>query len=81
MKPYRTEVVFKKEKEFKLDELDQKILRILRKMESATSTEIGEEAGLSKVSVVKRMNALVIIGAVRKAGKGPATRYSVGGEG
>ncbi|MFA4956769.1 MAG: RNA-binding domain-containing protein [Candidatus Methanoperedens sp.] len=81
LKPYRTEVVFKKEKEFKLDEVDQKILRILRKMESATSTEIGEEAGLSKVSVVKRMNALVIIGAIRKAGKGPATRYSVGGKG
>ncbi len=81
LKSYRTEVVFKKEKEFKLDELDQKILRILRKMKSATSTEIGEEAGLSKVTVVKRMNALVLVGSVKKEGKGPATRYSIAGEG
>lgn len=50
-------------------------------MKSATSTEIGEEAGLSKVTVVKRMNALVLVGSVKKEGKGPATRYSIAGEG
>lgn len=79
LKPYRTEVVFKKEKEFKLDELDQKVLRILRKMKTATGAEIGREMGLSKVTVVKRLNVLVTIGAVRKEGKGPATRYLTAG--
>ncbi len=75
LKPYRTEVVFKKAKEIKLDELDQKILRVLRKTKSTASTDIAEEAGLSKVSVVKRLNVLIAAGIIRKAGKGRATRY------
>jgi ATP-dependent DNA helicase RecG len=76
LKPYRTEVVFRKEKKLEFAETDQRILDALTGIGFATSTEISKVTGLSKVAVVKHLNALILIGAVEKVGKGRATRYS-----
>ena len=77
LKPYRTEVVFRKENKLEFAEIDQNILDAIKNLESATSTEIGSVTGLSKVAVVKHLNALIFAGAVEKSGKGRATRYSI----
>lgn len=80
LKPYRTEVVFRKEKKLEFGETDQRILDALTGIGFATSTEISNVTGLSKVAVVKHLNALILAGAVEKVGKGRATRYSNVGE-
>jgi len=77
LKPYRTIVVFRKKMKLKFAEVDQRIMGALTKIRSATSTEIGRKTGLSKVAVVKHLNALILVGAVEKTGKGRATRYSI----
>jgi len=77
LKPYRTEVVFRKENKLEFAEIDQNILDTLKKIEPATSTKVGSATELSKVAVVKHLNALILAGAVEKTGKGRATRYSI----
>lgn len=80
LKPYRTEVVFRKEKKFEFAETDQQILDAIAGIGYTTSTEISQLTGLSRVAVVKHLNALILAGAVEKVGKGRATRYSNTGE-
>lgn len=77
LKPYRTELVFRKDKVPKLDEPDMKVLDLVRILKSTTSTEISQKIGLSRVSVVKRLNNLVLKGFIEKTGQGRSTRYAI----
>ncbi|MDO9537762.1 MAG: hypothetical protein Q7J68_05550 [Thermoplasmata archaeon] len=40
--------------------------------------EIGSEIGVSKVTVLRKIDRLVDMNFVEKIGKGPATRYRLG---
>ena len=48
-----------------LDQVDQKILALLKENARMTLSEIGEQAGISRVSVKKRMEALEKNGVIR----------------
>jgi len=71
--PSKVDVVFYK-KIVGIDEVDRKIIAII-KDHPMSSSEIGSNVGLSKVSVLKRIKKLLVIMEVKKLGKGPGTRY------
>jgi len=77
IRPYRTELVFKKEQYRELDNIDREIVKVLEVKEDASSTEIGEELDVSKVTVVNHLKHLRSVGIVYKTGKGPSTRYTI----
>lgn len=77
IRPYRTELVFRKEQYRELDKIDREIVEVLKVKEDASSTEIGKELALSKVTVVNHLKHLTSAGIVYKTGKGPSTRYKI----
>lgn len=74
LKAFGTEVEFKKEKELKIDETNQKILDCLRNGPKRSS-ELAAFAGISKQSVLTRLQDLLQIGLVLEQGRGPELRY------
>ena len=60
----------------RLDEIDYKILEILRENGRAPYTEIAKAVGLSEAAVRKRVNSMVKRGIIRKF----SIEYSVEGE-
>ena len=72
--PLHTEVIFEKEKPREIDEVDEKILALLRRREMKAS-EISREIKLSKTATIARLKKLMEIGLVKKKGRGPATTY------
>lgn len=73
--PNRFEVVFRKRVEDLLDEVDRKILEFLTI--PRRSGEIAEYVGLSKPSVLKRLEKLEGLGLVRATGRGSHRRYTL----
>ncbi len=71
----RFEVVFRKKTEEMLDEIDRKILEFL--IVPRRSGEIAEYIGLSKPSVLRRLEKLEALGLVRATGKGSHRRYEL----
>ena len=71
-----TEIVFKKEKEL-LSGNEKEILSLLSEGEK-TASEIASEMGVSKVTVLRKVDQLREINFVEKIGKGPSTRYRLG---
>jgi ATP-dependent DNA helicase RecG len=73
--PGYTEVIFEKKlKAEKFDEIDEKILALLKK-KPMKSSELSRELGISKPTVVNRLSLLVREGLAVKRGRGPATTY------
>lgn len=60
---------------FGLDEIDNRIIRILRTKE-ASSSDLTDEIGISRQAIVNRLNRLIRLGLVKRYGKGWRTRYS-----
>ena len=79
LKPYRTEIVFTKKAIPELDKMDKMILSLLKRDNISTSGELSQELGISKVTVLKRLNKLILEGRIIRTGSGPSTRYSVTG--
>lgn len=77
--PSRVDVVFTKVLKKGIDEIDQKIIAILKENPMG-STNISGFVGLSKVSVVNRLKRLESIGLVKRIGKGPTTVYTIAQE-
>lgn len=76
IKPFLTEVIFEKRyKESIVDELDKKILELLRREGPLMSSEIARELGVSKPTVLKRLNKLIALELVNVEGKGARRRY------
>lgn len=72
---FRFDVVFSKEKYFDmLEDLDRKILSILKEGPKASSS-IAQQVGLSKQAIILRINKLTSLGLVKKIGRGPRTVY------
>ena len=71
-----TEIVFKKEKEL-LSNTEKEILSSLSDGEK-TASEISSEIGMSKVTILRKIERLSEINFVEKIGKGPSTRYRLG---
>jgi ATP-dependent DNA helicase RecG len=70
----KVDVVLKKIREHpEMDEIDRKIYAMLNT--PRRSSEITEEVGMSKVSILARLEKLISLGLVRKEGRGPGTRY------
>ena len=75
LKQYYTEVIFEKSKKMaQLDDIDQKVLSLIKQRINASSS-IAKELGMSKVSVVKRIKKLELLALVKKRGKGRSIRY------
>ena len=72
--PARVDVVFTKTLKKGLDDLDQKVMALLRDGPMG-STEIAGAILLSRVSAVKRLKRLVSLGLVKMSGRGPSTVY------
>lgn len=71
-----TEIVFKKEKDL-LSTVEKDILSVISNGEK-TSSEIASKIGISKVTVLRKIDRLREINFVEKIGNGPATRYQIG---
>lgn len=69
------EVIFKKDVEHLLDELDRNILKIL--IMPKKSGEIARELGISKPTVLSHLKKLEGLGLVKKEGKSPHIKYKV----
>jgi len=67
------EVIFKKDVQSVLDEIDRSILKILSTPKR--SGEIAKELGISKPSVLSRLKKLEGLRLIRKEGKSPHIRY------
>lgn len=59
-----------------LDEIDEKIMRIIVNKPSS-SMEIAREVGLSKQAVVRRLNRLITLGLIKRRGRGWRTVYLI----
>lgn len=76
IRPYVTEVIFQKTAKDKIiDEIDEKILRLIRREGAMTSGEIARELSISKPTVIKHLKKLIGIGLVKEKGRGPSKRY------
>ena len=75
-KPYEFffEVVFEREMPPELDEIDRKILSVIKSV-PRTSTEISTEIKLSKPATIARLKRMIAMGIIRKIGRGPKTKY------
>ncbi len=74
---YIFDVVFKKEEKLDiLDDLDRKIISLLRE-KPAPASEIAKNIGISKQAVLRRIKKMISIGLIRRIGRGPKTRYSI----
>jgi len=69
-----TTAVFEITMENLLDELELKILELLSSGEM-NSSEIAEKLGVSKPTILKRVEKLVSLGYIESLGRGPTTRY------
>ncbi|RLF40559.1 MAG: hypothetical protein DRN12_05160 [Thermoplasmata archaeon] len=69
-----TTAVFEITMENLLDELELKILELLSSGEM-NSSEIAEKLGVSKPTILKRVEKLVSLGYIESLGSGPTTRY------
>lgn len=76
LRPYRTEVVFTKKNIYLLEDVDKRIIQLLKSSGISTSVQLSRELGISKVSVLKHLNRLISTGHVIRTGSGPSTRYS-----
>jgi len=76
LKPFMTEVEFRKEKELEIDKTSEKIIQFL-KTGSKRSSEIAKFTGLSKQTVLDRLSNLSKLGVVLQKGEGPERRYYV----
>ncbi|MBD3408360.1 MAG: hypothetical protein GF411_19715 [Candidatus Lokiarchaeota archaeon] len=72
---YRTKVIFRKSKGKELDDVDSRIISYLSTIGNAKSEDIVTEIGMSKRSVITRLNHLITLGLVDKKGKGRGTIY------
>lgn len=78
IRPFVTEVIFKKLKESPiLDEYDRKIYQLLKERGVLSSSEIAQIVGLSKPSVLKRIEKLIALDLVEAIGKGAGRKYRV----
>jgi len=76
LKPFMTEIEFKKEKELKMDQTNQKIITYLTG-DAKKSSEIAKFIGLSKQTTLTRLQSLLAVGLIRAQGKGPEIRYKL----
>jgi predicted HTH transcriptional regulator len=77
VKQYYTSVIFEKTKKFPhFDDLDQKIYLFIKEGAN-TSSQLVTKLGLSKVSLLKRIKKLKLLGVVKEHGKGRAVYYTV----
>lgn len=73
---FYTEITFRKKSEIPgMDEIDKKILELLKTMHK--SSEISQALELSIPAVVNRLNRLISAGIIRKKGKGKNTIYEL----
>ena len=72
---YRTKVIFRKTKGRELDDVDSRIISYLSTVGEAKSEDIVAEIGMSKRSVITRLNHLITLGLVDRKGKGRGTVY------
>lgn len=76
LRPFRTEVVFRKTKApVRLEDADAKVISLVSDLPRASS-EVARALGVSKVTAVHRLNRLAAMGLVRRSGKGRSLRYS-----
>lgn len=74
LRPFITQVEFKKEKELNLDNVNQKILHYLR-TGPKKSSEIAKFIAVSKQTVLTRLQDLLRVNLVEQKGKGPMVKY------
>ena len=78
IRPYVTEVIFEKTiKEKIIDELDRKIIQLLREHGELSSGELATMLSKSKPTIIKHIKKLIGLGIVIEKGKGPARRYFI----
>lgn len=75
IKPFFTNVTFKKDKKIKLDKIEEDILNIIKREGSASSGKLAREIKLSRQTVVERLRNLANSGLIRKQGKGRGVKY------
>lgn len=74
LKPFMTELEFCKDKNIQIDQLSEKIIQFL-KLGSKRSSDIAKFTGLSKQTVLNRLDHLFSLGIILKTGKGPQRKY------
>lgn len=74
LRPFLTELEFRKDKNIQIDELSEKIIQFL-KSGPKKSSGIANFTGSSKQTVLTRLDNLTKLGIVLSKGKGPEKRY------
>ncbi len=69
------EVIFKKDVESILEEIDKRILKILNTPKK--SSEIAKELGISKPTAISHLKKLESLGLIKKEGKGAHIKYRI----
>ncbi|MGQ4892101.1 MAG: RNA-binding domain-containing protein [Candidatus Njordarchaeia archaeon] len=78
IRPYLTEVIFTKEQKPELiDELDKKIIQLLKEEGEMSSGEIAKKTSKTKPTIIKRLKKLEALGLIEPKGTGPTRKYKI----
>lgn len=77
IKPFFTTVIFRKDKKFKIEKIDEDILGFIKAKQQSSSSEIAKHIGRSRQTVVSRLRKLFQLGLVQKKGKARGVKYYI----